>query len=875
MSVTGTGIRAGTTITAINSTTSITISQNASATHAADSLTFTDQSFWVYGVETPRLVINEVYPRFDTYATAATHAITGASNTSPIDITTAASTVGLVNGATVTISGVKGNTAANGTWTIAGLTATSFQLVGSTGNGKYTVGSGTWTGSFNANFWVEFYNPFPTTASYGTAPNSITDNATYSTDTTAYINSASYQLVIIDNNNAPVPVATQLQNKDNTLGNPLGNLSNLVLTGHTTRNSNTITGLASTSNLYVGMTVTGTGIPNGTTITSIASATSITISQNATATSPAIGVSLTMALNPAVTPLGTAPANPSSYYVLGPTAAGYSGAGTLTSITSKTNHTTTEMSIPASFPTAKYTLLLQRLLNPCLPLNTTTTSPLYNPFITVDYIDGITCNNAVAPAALPPPASQGRAQPWAGNTLAAQHTASVPAGGPKNTFGAQNDNAPANYDWLVHPDRALISKAELLGVPSCKPHELTQLVVPVRGTITAASTASPIVITTSSTTGLVSGAVVTVAGVTGNTAANGTWTIGTVTPTTFQLVGSTGSGAFTPGGGTFTTPQRHLTPWLGTLGMVPPDGKTRLSRFFELADVAPRMNGLASEGRIPGRINLNTAPDQTILQAIADPQPGNWYNATNAPQLTTNPGGYLSGLVIGGQAPTATSVPYWPFGVAPATGTDAISSVARGITSTQNSNLMNTNTVFAGGTPPTNPYQLYELYNKMLNNTTTRSNVFAVWLTVGFFQVDANNLLMGEINAAQGRAIRHRMFAIVDRTQLTAFSTTANITAAIPATGPNFITATVFPPGTQVTNANTGRPVTLQAGMTVVVEPGGANEETVVLGANLSATFYKSHNGTVKVIGRGNPGPWTTYDIRQDPSVVPYYAIIE
>ncbi len=65
--------------------------------------------------------------------------ITGASNTSPITIT-AVDTTGLTNGEKVTIGGVLGNTAANGTWTIAGLTPTTFTLTGSTGNGAYTSG---------------------------------------------------------------------------------------------------------------------------------------------------------------------------------------------------------------------------------------------------------------------------------------------------------------------------------------------------------------------------------------------------------------------------------------------------------------------------------------------------------------------------------------------------------------------------------------------------------------------------------------------------------------------------------------------------------------------------------------------------------------
>lgn len=68
-------------------------------------------------------------------------AVTGATNASPIQITVG-STTGLSNGDFVTVSGVLGNTAANGTWTIASLTGTTFTLVGSSGNGTYTSSTG-------------------------------------------------------------------------------------------------------------------------------------------------------------------------------------------------------------------------------------------------------------------------------------------------------------------------------------------------------------------------------------------------------------------------------------------------------------------------------------------------------------------------------------------------------------------------------------------------------------------------------------------------------------------------------------------------------------------------------------------------------------
>ena len=64
-----------------------------------------------------------------------------------------------------------------------------------------------------------------------------------------------------------------------------------ALTGTTTVGSTSITGLASTLDLYVGEAVSGSGIPAGATITTIPSTTSITISAQATAGSTGVALS--------------------------------------------------------------------------------------------------------------------------------------------------------------------------------------------------------------------------------------------------------------------------------------------------------------------------------------------------------------------------------------------------------------------------------------------------------------------------------------------------------------------------------------------------------------------------------------------------------
>lgn len=67
------------------------------------------------------------------------------------------------------------------------------------------------------------------------------------------------------------------------------------------------------------------------------------------------------------------------------------------------------------------------------------------------------------------------------------------------------------------------------------------------GSITNATNASPIVVTSTSH-GLTTGALITVAGVTGNTSANGVFRVTSVDNNTFSLDSSSGNGAYAGGG---------------------------------------------------------------------------------------------------------------------------------------------------------------------------------------------------------------------------------------------------------------------------------------------------------------------------------------
>lgn len=91
--------------------------------------------------------------------------ITNATNASPISVTSSAH--GLTTGTNVTITGVTGNTAANGTFVVTVVDANTFTLNGSTGNGNYVSG-GTWntTGLYEASVACTTANGFASGETY-------------------------------------------------------------------------------------------------------------------------------------------------------------------------------------------------------------------------------------------------------------------------------------------------------------------------------------------------------------------------------------------------------------------------------------------------------------------------------------------------------------------------------------------------------------------------------------------------------------------------------------------------------------------------------------------------------------------------------------
>ncbi len=577
-------------------------------------------------------------------------------------------------------------------------------------------------------------------------------------------------------------------------------------------------------------------------------------------------------------------------------------------------------------PDYRPSILLQRLANPYLPPQTTynaATPWTYNPYITVDYVSQVVTGNCrrynptpVVPTPTPVGlklSSWGRRQPYAAvvplagaNAVGGQWMAQAPnppqpVNQPANTFFGQNAievfaNTPppaasANqtlqvpFDVQYHPDRPLASIADLLSVSGFKPHEFTQ-----------------------------------------------------------QFIDSNGNKF------------AHRAPWS--------DQTSRLIRLWDFLTISGRMNGFSAGGRIPGKININTVWDPTTLQALCDAQQANLFTQKDISNIWTALMGNMNGTPpVFGRSPdidTSTgntvnvpgpnSVPFWGFGMGYTSNYDMITAnfTTPGTgkvppsypppTAGQYQLYRDNNFTFLrpstlGGfpnltAPPTQPdltllrtlepqgntvpgtesNQRFELLSKILGNMTTRSNVFGVWLTVGFFQVPNAQAAQSQpvqlgpeyIWPSSQGVIRHKFFAIIDRSQLQVWPTydpqtgvallRSNTAITVPDTTKNPPTTWSTPPAitfqdksgnatTTVTNPYNQRTWSLQAGAVLTYEPNTDNEETVVVYNNgaggFQATFWKNHAKGVAVISRGNPGPWPQYDPKTNPNVVPYDPTID
>jgi hypothetical protein len=354
----------------------------------------------------------------------------------------------------------------------------------------------------------------------------------------------------------------------------------------------------------------------------------------------------------------------------------------------------------------------------------------------------------------------------------------------------------------------------------------------------------------------------------------------------------------------------HLVNWT--------DQTNRLYRIFEFLEAHDRAAGMTVGGRLAGKININTVWDPETFNALCDPQPSNHFTATDVNQVyqnmitlrTPNLGGNPPGL-------SAKDQPFLSMATGYSTGGgDPLNPSGSGINNTfmraapTGGLLFQAPSQLQSAKPPAwHPYFQNELMTKIYNNCTTRSNVFAVWLTVGFFNVVQDTDAMGnpvrpvKLGSELGAQCRRRMFAIIDRTNLDIASPapylTTTKTPVMPAqpigSGPSFpVTVTIRPQAMSGTTAN-GMSWSIQPGTTLVVDTAfvpqnvfpvpPTNAETVIVtsvqGNTFTATFTRPHGTPPPKVATswsitipGNPGPQPGFSPGGGQPVVPSIAFI-
>lgn len=606
----------------------------------------------------------------------------------------------------------------------------------------------------------------------------------------------------------------------------------------------------------------------------------------------------------------------------------------------------TALNTPAS---GQPTVVLRRLANPYLPANdpldpthnpggTFDPNRPVNPYLTVDVAGQNRVNDAVrvgsdshlpgkerpnkTMANLPPPqterSSVGRLQPLFAMGTVAQVT--VDAANPKNTLLRHNGSAAGAaatgdptlqvpFEWMVHMDRPLVNAMEATFAAAVPSHQLTQVFLDLAG-----------------------------------------------------------------------MKQKHLAPWtpehaapLAAELKVPAAdlvNQAALYRALELLSVKPWTYGTPNAGKVAGKININLVWDPRVLWALADPQSGNFFSQTDLfnPVDLRDPKTVYGRLMEArrGTTPPAqaiqrafdpanptTNINTWAWTQVPGQFDTPIRSFGTAVPNAYDPTIFpgttRPNTLGVNSTPARtvthpsdnverglfsvelapqlqHPFLRQEVLRKIENNLTTTTDTFAVYMTVGFFEVtnsppyNVNNrpALGKELFKDMPGDLRQRFFAVIDRTNLTidgsdpSFRTQGpkpfitELVSAMPAgTSPQFqatqqirIIAQPGTAGTSLTVNFEGQAFTVGNGTVLRLGTGAKAERVTVVvnGANPISHDLATGIGTLSVtrvaaqaaehlpgdrvmndVIPGNPGPQSTFNPRLPnfQAVVPYFGKIE
>lgn len=184
--------------------------------------------------------------------------------------------------------------------------------------------------------------------------------------------------------------------------------------------------------------------------------------------------------------------------------------------------------------------------------------------------------------------------------------------------------------------------------------------------------------------------------------------------------------------------------------------------------------------REPGKVNLNTIPDDDVWQAVRGERNlgTSWADMQQSLSGASNANdprpAYVSNPFRAGSS--AKMMP--PFSTRNRSVTDAtlLRQEANG-----SDMLFDPPTGSSYSNTTTNPYFRYQRMMRLSNLTTTHSNVYAIWITTGYFEVlpwnngvpDAvhpDGYQLGkEMGSDTGQTTRHRAFYIIDRSIPVAF----------------------------------------------------------------------------------------------------------
>lgn len=175
-----------------------------------------------------------------------------------------------------------------------------------------------------------------------------------------------------------------------------------------------------------------------------------------------------------------------------------------------------------------------------------------------------------------------------------------------------------SYDWL----RALTSPVSI--PPNLKAGLAIERGTTLITTVTSATNTTPISVGTSGAHGLSTGSLVTITGVLGNLAANGTFPIINTGANSFTLVGSTGTGTYTSGGQIFRPTDFSTLTWdevgqtwrfvTNTNG----DGTT-LGTSQELRVLNLNIDGYLALGTDPADTGIIRIPNNQFIAAESNP----------------------------------------------------------------------------------------------------------------------------------------------------------------------------------------------------------------------------------------------------------------